>query len=572
MRPLDAAVLVATLVAFVAYGLWRSRGTRDLPAYLVAGRQLRWPVIALSVMATQASAVTFLATPGQGYAGGLSFVQFYFGLPIAMVVLCVTAVPLYQKLRVSTAYEFLEARFDGRTRTLAAALFLLQRGLSAGITLFAPSLVLSVVLGWPLGGTIALLGLLTVGVIAVGGSRAIGPTQALQFTVILGAMAAAFVLALRALPQSLAPADALAVAGHFGRLNAVDTHFDPRGRYNLWAGLVGGLFLQLAYFGTDQSQVGRYISARSITASRLGLLVNGLVKVPMQFAILLLGVLVFVVYQFTPSPLAFDPSSAALARGGPHAAEWRALEAAHARAGSERAARLADWLAARREGPAAARVAARALDAAQARDAALRDSASVLIRATRAGANTNDTNYVFLHFVRTRLPAGLVGLVLAAILAAAMNTIASEIHALTGTTVVDVLARIPGLVRGPAQELRWSRVASLVWVAFAVGFGQMAGRSGSLVETVNVLGSLFYGTILGIFLCAFFVRHAGGTAVCMAALAAEAAVVTCWRLDLVGWLWFNVVGCLVTVVLAALLAALVPAWRARARARVPRAA
>jgi Na+/proline symporter len=423
--------------------------------------------------------------------------------------------------------------------------------------------VLSVVLGWDLRTTCLLMGVLVVGLTALGGSRAMGPTHALQFGVILLAISLAFVQAWWALPHGVGAGDALAVAGRMGKLNAVDFHFDPRGRYNLWAGLVGGLFLQLSYFGTDQSQVGRYLAAKSTAASRMGLLFNGLVKVPMQFGILLLGVLVFVVHQFSPAPLFADPSSVALVRAGPHAREWRALEDAHVRLAAERAAALPAWLAARPAGATAAPLAAR-VTALQGEERAMRDSAVALIRASDAHANTNDTNYVFLRFVLERLPAGLVGLVLAAIFLAAMNTAASENHALTSTTVVDVLARIPGLVRGEAAELAWSRATSVFWVAFAVGFAQFAGRSGSLVETVNVLGSLFYGTILGIFLCAFLVRHAGGPAVLFAALVAEAVVLLCWKLDLVFWLWFNVVGCLVTVGLAALLAALVPAWRARA--------
>jgi Na+/proline symporter len=564
VRALDAAVLVVSLALFVAYGLWRGRSTRDLGGFLVAGRQLPWPVIALSVMATQASAVTFLATPGQGYVGGLSFVQFYFGLPLAMVVLCVTAVPLYQRLRVSTAYEFLERRFDGNVRSLAAGLFLLQRGLAAGITLYAPAIVLSVALRWDVGTTALLLGVLVVGVTTLGGARAIGQAHALQFTIIMGAMALAFALALRQLPHGVGGADAIAVAGSFGKLNAVDLHFDPRGRYNLWAGLLGGLFLQLSYFGTDQSQVGRYLAAESTAASRMGLLFNGLFKVPMQFAILLLGVLVFVVHQFQPAPLFFDPAGVAKARAGAHASAWTALEARHAALAGERADALRVWVAARRsgEGGAAERALERAR-AATAADGAVRDSALAVLRATDAGANTNDTNFVFLQFVLSRLPLGVVGLVLAAIFAASMNSTSSEIHALTATTIVDVVRRVPGAPAGERALLRWSRVANVFWIAFAVLFAQFVGRSGSLVETVNVLGSLFYGTILGIFLCAYFVKHAGGTAVFVAALVAEAAVLVCWKRDLVFWLWFNVVGCAITVGVAALLAAAVPAWRAR---------
>jgi Na+/proline symporter len=564
VRPLDIAVLVFALAGFVAYGLWRSRGTRDMAGFLVAGRRVPWPMVALSVMATQASAVTFLATPGQGYVGGLSFVQFYFGLPLAMVVLCATIVPLYQRLRVRTAYEFLERRFDGSTRTLAAALFLLQRGLAAGITLYAPGLVLSVILGLDLRVTCSLLGLLVIGTTTLGGSKAVAHTQALQFSIIMGAMVLAFVLALRALPPGLGVDGALAVAGHLGKLQAVDTHFDPRGRYNLWAGLVGGLFLQLSYFGTDQSQVGRYLAARSTTASRLALLFNGLFKVPMQAFILGLGVLVFVTYQFAPAPLFFDPRGAATVRASGHAGAWAALERTHADAGSQRGHALDAWLAASRTGDATAkRQADAALASAQAADKSARDSAVALVRAAGPNANTNDTNYIFLHFVLTRLPIGVVGLVLAAIFAAAMNSASSEIHSLTATTIVDVVERLPMGPRDERSALMVTRAANVFWVVFAVGFSQVVGRSGSLVETVNLLGSLFYGTILGIFVTAIAVRRAGGPAVFLAALLAEGAVLACWRLDLVFWLWFNVVGCLLTVGLAALFAAAVPAWRSR---------
>src|SRR5262245_25187083 len=315
---------------------------------------MSWPVVAFSVMATQASAVTFMATPGQGYVGGLSFVQFYFGLPLAMVVLCATLVPLYQRLRVHTAYEFLEQRFDGKTRTLAAALFLLQRGLAAGITLYAPALVLSVILGWDVGLTCALLGALVVGTIVLGGSRAVSHAHALQFSVLLGTLALTFALVLRALPHGLVLADALAVAGQAGKLQAVDRSFDPASRYNLWAGLLGGFFLQLSYFGTDQSQVGRILTAGSARASKLGLLVNGLVKVPMQFFILLLGVLVFVAYRFEPAPVFFNPAEAAKAAAGPHGPEWREAERQWNSARAELAQALRAGRVAKREGDAAA--------------------------------------------------------------------------------------------------------------------------------------------------------------------------------------------------------------------------
>ena len=558
IRPADAAVLIVALVALVVWGFFRARATRDLSGFLVAGHAMPWPVVAFSVMATQASAVTFMATPGQGYVGGLSFVQFYFGLPLAMVVLCATLVPVFQRLRVNTAYEFLEQRFDGKTRTLAAGLFLVQRGLAAGITLYAPALVLSVILGWGIGMTCALLGALVVGTIVLGGSKAVAHAHALQFSIILGTLALTFVLVLRGLPQGMGLPDALVVAGAAGRLAAVDATFDPASRYNLWAGLLGGFFLQLSYFGTDQSQVGRFLAGRSARESKLGLLFNGLVKVPMQFFILLLGVLVFVAYRFEPAPVFFNPAEAARAASGPFADDWHASEHAWDAARADLARALREETAARRAGDAAAGrdAHARALAADVASNAA-RNRALAVIAATHPDANTNDTNYIFLRYVLTHLPAGVVGLVLAAIFAAAMNSSMSELNALASTTVVDVVERL----RPGADErmlLAWSRLATLFWVVFAVAFAQFAARLGSLVEAVNIMGSLFYGTILGIFLTALFVKRAGGHAVFVAALLGEAAVIACWKLTSFSFLWWNLIGCVLTVAVAAALSPWLP--------------
>ncbi|HXS83315.1 MAG TPA: sodium:solute symporter [Methylomirabilota bacterium] len=558
IRPLDAAVLVVALVTLVVWGFFRARKTRDLAGFLVAGHSMPWPVVAFSVMATQASAVTFMATPGQGYVGGLSFVQFYFGLPIAMVVLCATLVPVFQRLRVNTAYEFLEARFDAKTRTLAAGLFLVQRGLSAGVTLYAPALVLSVILGWDIRWTCALLGALVVVTIVLGGSRAVAQAHALQFTIILGTLALTFALVLRGLPQGMGLPDALVVAGASGRLAAVDTSFDPANRYNLWAGLLGGFFLQLSYFGTDQSQVGRILTARSAREGKLGLLFNGLVKVPMQFFILLLGVLVFVAYRFEPAPVFFNPAEAAKAAAGPHGDAWRAAERDWESARAELAGALRAEHAARHAGDAVAQrdAHARAL-AADVASSAARARAVGAIQATDPDANTNDTNYIFVRYVLSHLPLGIVGLVLAAIFAAAMNSSMSELNALAATTTVDVVQRL----RWASDErslLAWSRFATLFWVVFAVGFAQFAGRLGSLVEAVNIMGSLFYGTILGIFLTALFVKRAGGHAVFTAALLGEAAVIACWKLTPLSFLWWNLIGCVLTLGLAALFAAFTP--------------
>ncbi len=558
MSALDWVVLAVTLAGFVGYGLWRGRASGSLDAYLVAGRAMPWPMVALSVMATQASAITFLSTPGQGFADGLRFVQFYFGLPLAMVVLSVTAVPLYHRLRVFTAYEFLERRFDSKTRSLAAGLFLVQRGLAAGLTIYAPALVLSVILGWDVRWTCALLGALVVAYTAVGGSRAVSHTHTLQFLIILVTFGLAWALALAALPAGVSAGDAAHLAGRLGKLTAVELRFDPNDRYNLWSGLLGGFFLQLAYFGTDQSQVGRYLTGRSVGESRRGLLVNGMLKVPMQLVILALGVTVFAVSLFVPPPLHFNPVEAARAAHGPGAARWSALEGAHAAALAERRGDAQALVAARHAHDAAAETrAAAGLRAADARVRAARTEAAALVRAANPGSSGNDNNYVFLWFVLGSLPAGLIGLVFAAVFAASMNSTSAELNALASTTVVDVWRRLPGHVPDERRDLVVSRIATVAWTGFAIAFAGWASGLGTLVEAVNILGSLFYGTILGIFLTAFYLRRVGGTAVFLAALVAEGAVIACFRLTAISFLWYNVLGCALVVLLALALEPLV---------------
>ncbi len=557
MSALDWGVLFATLAVFVAYGTWRGRGTRDLSGFLLAGRSLRWPAVALSVMATQASAITFLSTPGQGYADGLRFVQFYFGLPFAMVVLCATAVPAYARLNVFTAYEYLERRFDSRTRSLAAGLFLVQRGLAAGLTIYAPALVLSVLLGWDVRWTCVMLGALAVVYTTSGGSKAIGHAHTLQFLIILATMALAFGLILAALPRGVGLADATALAGRLGRLNPVQLRFDPNDRYNLWSGLIGGFFLQLSYFGTDQSQVGRYLSGQSIRESRMALLFNGLFKVPMQFGILFLGVMVFVFHLFAPTPLFFNSLEADRMGRGAHAREWHALEGRHTAADAGVAAAARSLIAARHARDAsAARAAGRALEAAEDSTNAVRSAAADLIRSSGHAAQGSDTNYIFLSFVLGVLPAGVVGLVLAAIFGASMNSTSAELNALTSTAVVDVYRRwraprTAGAAGDEARrDLRVSRLMTVGWAAFAVLFAEYASRLGSLIEAVNILGSLFYGTLLGIFLTAFLLRHVRGPAVFTAALIAEAVVIACFRFTRISFLWYNLVGCAVVMLVA----------------------
>ena len=557
MSPFDWWVLGGVLAAFVLYGLWRSRGERDLTDYLLAGRSMPWQMVALSVMATQASAITFVATPGQGFADGLRFVQFYFGLPLAMIVLCVTAIPIYRRLGVFTAYEYLESRFDGKTRTLAAALFLTQRGLAAGLGIYAPALVLSVLLGWDVRLTCALLGGLVALSTVAGGSRAVSHTQALQFAVILATFGFVAVHVASGLPRGVGLGETTALAGLSGRLNALQLHFDPNDRYNLWSGLIGGFFLQLSYFGTDQSQVGRYLTGRSVSQSRLGLVFNGLVKVPMQLGILSLGVLVFVAYLFTSSPVWFDPAARARLSSGPEAAEFREIERQHHALETERQARLAVWLAARKGGDRAGeRLAGASVVALQGEETALRGRVSQLIERQDPRASRNDVNYVFLTYVLSSLPIGWIGLVFACVFAASMNSTSAELNALTSSTVVDVVKRIRPGAWASGTELWLSRLVTFLWAAFAVAFAESASHLGSLVEAVNLLGSLFYGTILGIFLTAFYLRKVGGMAVFVGALVAEAAVLACFRFTRISFLWYNVVGCVLVALVALLVEAL----------------
>jgi Na+/proline symporter len=564
---LDWTVLIAALALFVAYGSWRGRGTRDLESYLLAGRSLRGPAVALTVMATQASAITFLSTPGQGFVDGLRFVQFYFGLPLAMVVLCVSAIPAYRRLRVFTAYEYLERRFDRKTRVLASLLFLVQRGLAAGLTLYAPALVLSVVLGWEVRWTCVLIGALVAAYTSWGGSRAVSHAHALQFLIILATLVLIFALLIARLPAGVGWLDATALAGRLGRLDAVHFRFDPNDRYNLWSGLIGGFFLQLSYFGTDQSQVGRYLTGSSTTASRMGLLYNGLFKIPMQFAILFLGVMVFALDLFAPSPLSFNPLEVERMSRGARATEWAALEQRYAGIDRRLEQQARALVAARHaRDRAAERAAGTALEATERSSQSLRAEAARLISAADPGAPASDTNYIFLAFVRRMLPAGVVGLALAAIFAASMNSTSAEMNALTSTTVVDVLRRrrergsdSPARSdRGPAgdrgggstREVWISRLITIGWTMFAVGFADLVSRLGSLIEAVNILGSLFYGTILGIFLTAFFLPRVRGTAVFVGALVAEAVVVACFRFTHLSFLWYNVIGCAVVMVAA----------------------
>jgi Na+/proline symporter len=571
VNALDYAILFVALFGIAAYGTWRTRGRRDLRTYLQGSGSTPWIVIGLSVMATQASAITFLSTPGQGYEDGLGFVQNYFGAPFALILIAAVFLPIYRRLKVYTAYEYLGQRFDGKTRLLGAALFLLQRGLGAGITIYAPAIVLSTVFGWRLDLTIVCSGLLVIAYTVTGGSEAVNLTQKYQIGVIFAGMFAAFFVLLSRLPAGLSFSDALAVAGGFHKLNAVDFSFDLRPRYTFWSGLLGGLFLALSYFGTDQSQVQRYLSGSSLRESRLGLMFNAVCKIPMQAFILLLGVLIFVFYQFERPPVYFNRSAwqyQADHGAGPalHAAEAD-FTAAHA---AERQA-LVGWLAARHAHNAAAEAAAQAaVLQAQARTSAVRDEAKQALRAAQPGTAANDSDYVFITFILDHLPHGIIGLLVAAFFAAAFSSKAAELNALGSTTTVDFYRHLIRREASDAHYVAASKWFTALWGLVAIGFALGANLAENLIQAVNIIGSIFYGVVLGLFLSAFFLRRVGGTAVFWAALAAQTLIFVLWfdRGSLgISYLWYNVIGCAACMLFSLLLQSVLGGFSGPARAR-----
>lgn len=554
MHILDWIVLTASLIFIVVYGVWKGRGSKDITGYFLADKSMRWYTILLSIMATQASAITFLSVPGQAFVDGMRFVQFYFGLPLAMIILCITFVPIFHRLKVYTAYEFLENRFDLKTRGLASLLFLTQRGLAAGLTIYAPALILSVILGWDLYLTNLLMGGMVIIYTASGGTRAVNWTHSYQMLIIFLGMLAAFGVLLYYLPGDISFLEATHVAGKMGKLNAIDFTFDLNNRYTVWSGILGGLFLQLSYFGTDQSQVQRYLTGRSIAQSRMGLLLNGMVKIPMQFFILFIGAMLFVFYQFEAPPVFFNSVETEKIRASQYAEEFSELERQYESAAAEKEARVRELVSALRSGD-EAQINAAERGLAQAQEAALatRSQAVEVLRANDPGMDPKDTNYIFLSFVTRYLPVGLVGLVIAAIIAASMSSTAAELNALASTTIVDIYRRILRKKDSEKQYVGASKIATVLWGVYAIIFAESASRLGSLVEAVNILGSLFYGTILGIFLVAFYLKRIGGDAVFYAAFVAEAAVLYCFFFTDISFLWYNVVGCAGVVIVSAIL-------------------
>ena len=544
MSTLDWIVLSSTLFCIVAYGVWKTRGSKDISAYLLGNKEAKWWTIGLSVMATQASAITFLSTPGQAFADGMGFVQFYFGLPIAMIILCVTFIPLYYKLKVYTAYEFLESRFDLKTRSLAAFLFLIQRGLGAGITIFAPAIILSTIMGWNLNITNLVIGTLVIIYTMSGGTKAVSVTHKYQMVVIFTGMFIAFFLLISYLPEGVSFMDSLRVAGATGKLKTVDFSIDLNNRYTFWSGITGGLFLMLAYFGTDQSQVQRYLSGRSIRESRLGLIFNGLLKVPMQFFILLVGVMVFVFYQYHEAPIFFNNAGYAKLEASDLADELRSIEEDQHTLYLEKLDLNNTYLQAYRSADQTAQqVAKESLLANEARQETNRDRVKVLVEQADPDAETNDRDYVFITFILNHLPKGLIGLLLAVIFSAAMSSTSAELNALASTTTVDIYKRSMHTKGSDQHYLRMSRLFTLFWGIFAIMFASFGTLFENLIQFVNIVGSIFYGTILGIFLVAFYIKRVGAGPVFYAALIAEAIVICCFLYTEIGFLWYNLIGC-----------------------------
>lgn len=551
MRWLDWTVLLGTLAFIVAYGVWKTRGTHTTEGYLRGGGDARWWGVGLSVMATQASAITFLSTPGQGYLDGLGFVQFYFGLPLAMVVINLVFIPLYYKWKVFTAYEFIGKRFDGRARLLTAGLFLLQRSMAAGITIYAPGIILSKVLHWPLAWTCGFIGALVIIYTTTGGARAVGVTHKQQMAVMFTGLFVAFALVVHALGRVMDFGESLHLAGALGKMRVVDPSFDPADKYTLWSGLIGGFFLQLSYFGTDQSQVQRYLGGRDPREARLGLWMNAALKIPMQFFILLTGVLVFVFYLVNGAPLHWNASNVAALEHSAAAPQMRTLEAEHAVNNAQLRGHALQWVDAHRAGkPQEQAVAHGALVHDLETDQALRARTVALLKDQLPRRESNDKDYIFISFIMDHLPIGVIGLLLAMIFSAGMSSTSAELSALATTAVVDVLPQRAS----SGREVPMGKWATVAFGLLALAFAAVFSLFENLIQAVNILGSLFYGTILGIFLVAFFLKRVQGTAVFIAALTSQAVILAIHFSGLqIAFLWYNLIAPAITVGLALVL-------------------
>lgn len=549
MGYIDWIVLLFTLIAVVIYGVYKGRTTRDIDGYYRSGRELPWYMVMLSVVGTQASAITFLSAPGQAYTDGMRFVQYYFGLPLAMIVLCITFIPLFHKLNVYTAYEYLEKRFDRKTRSLAAMLFLLSRALATGISIYAPSIILSSVLGWNIYITNLIMGGIVILYSISGGARAVAYTQQLQLIIIFGGLIVAGYLIIDMLPANLGFLSALKLGRDFGKMNIITTGVTENGfnwndRFNIVSGTIGGFFLALSYFGTDQSQVGRYLTGSSIKQSRIGLLMNGIVKVPMQFFILLLGVLVFVFYLFHTSPLYFNELATNKLKQTSFRARTMELEVEHKKLSEEKTLRLDEWLKDRNY-----ESKQRIVDI-KGREEVMRTEVKSMIKKSGIAVENSDTNYIFIRFVMDHMPHGLIGLLIAVIFLAAWGSNAAALNSLSSSSLIDFHRPFINSSLSDAEEFILSKRYTLLWGLFCIAFAQFATGMGSLIEAVNILGSWFYGVMLGIFLVAFYMKRVGSTAVFWGAIAGEVVVLLMYFMTDIGWLWLNAIGAIAVVLFA----------------------
>ncbi|MCL7763134.1 sodium:solute symporter [Polaribacter sp. Z014] len=553
LHAIDWIILSVTLIFIVAYGTYVTRKNDNVTDYIKGGSDSKWWTIGLSVMATQASAITFLSTPGQAFHSGMGFVQFYFGLPIAMIIICVVFIPIYHKLKVYTAYEFLEGRFDLKTRSLAAILFLVQRGLAAGITIFAPAIILSAVLDWDLLTLNIIIGFLVIIYTVSGGTKAVNVTQKQQMIIIFIGMLIAFFMIMSQLPENITFTNALEIAGASDKMQVLDFSFDLSNRYTVWTGILGGTFLMLSYFGTDQSQVQRYLSGKSVRESQLGLIFNGLLKVPMQFFILLIGVMVFVFYQFNASPLNFNPTANEAVQNSKYLAEYQELEAEHAIIENDKRLLFSDGFQVEEK---------QRIQELNSRDLELKESAKEIIKKVDEKSikkiESNDKDYVFIHFILNNLPRGLIGLLLAVILSAAMSSTASELNALASTTAIDLYKRNVREDKSEEHYVKASKWFTLAWGIIAISVACVANLFDNLIQLVNIIGSIFYGNVLGIFLLAFFVKYVTGNAVFVAALITQALIITVFLLDWLPYLWLNLLGCALVMGIAIIIQTFMP--------------
>jgi solute:Na+ symporter, SSS family len=534
MSNLDWIVLVSSLLFIVLYGVWKGRGQQNIDSYLLADKQLPWYYVGLSVMATQASAITFLSTPGLAYNKGMGFVQFYFGLPFAMIVLCVTFIPIFQRLNVYTAYEFLEKRFDVKTRTLTALLFLIQRGLSTGISIYAPAIILSTIFNINISLTCGLIGGLVIIYTVYGGTKAVAYTQVLQMVVMFSGMFVAGVLVIKLLPADVGFTQAMNLADILGKTQAIDTHFDPSSQYNVWSGLIGGFFLQLSYFGTDQSQVGRYLTGKNIKESQQGLILNGIVKIPMQYLILLLGVLVFVFYQYNQPPIYFNEYEVEQIKQSPYKSDFERIETQYQTIFQTKNKVIQ-----------ATPSNSKTIVAYQNQLDSLRREASQLI--SKYNPKATDKDYIFLYFILHNLPKGMIGLLIAIITLASMGALAAGLNSLGSATVIDFYKRLWHTEDTPEHYLTASRWFTIGWGIFCILIALFASDVGNLIEAVNVLGSWFYGTILGVFIAAFYVKQITAKAVFWAAILSEIGLIAIDYYTDIAYLWFNPIGCVLVV-------------------------